>query len=133
VYERSFPEKESFVEIEFDGNKVQASDEPIEINQEIQLGSVIFKLATIEKNQFGGYSFHFDGTEGNIVQCLVDLVGYPTNMSGGGSFSLKDDPFHFYQAKMYSEIPTGMLTVRASQPAVLGDLITFVGSWSPGK
>ncbi|NLB72199.1 MAG: hypothetical protein GX797_09395 [Chloroflexi bacterium] len=71
------------MENEFDGNKVQASGEPIEINQEIQLGSVIFKLATIEKNQFGGYSFHFDGTEGNIVQCLVDLVGYPTNMSGG--------------------------------------------------
>ncbi len=129
VYERSFPEKEAFAEIEFDGTKVQTSDRPVEINQEIQLGSVKFKLEDIEKNQFGGYSFLFDGTDGRVVQCLVDLIGYSTNM-GGNSFN-PDDPFRFYQARMYSQIPTGKLTVRVSQPAVLGDLISFIGSWSP--
>jgi len=130
VYERSFPEKEAQADIEFDGSKVQASDEPVEINQEIQLGSVKFKLAAIEKNQFGGYSFLFDGTEGKVVQCLAGLVGYTTNMGGGSSFN-PDDPFHFYQAEMYSQIPAGKLTVRVSQPAVLGDLISFIGSWTP--
>ena len=132
VYERSFPEKEAYAEIEFDGTKVQTSDEPVEINQEIQLGSVKFELEAIEKNQFGGYSFLFDGTEGNVVQCQAGLVGYTTNMGGGSSFN-PDDPYHFYQAEMYSQIPTGMLTVRVSQPAVLGDLISFIGSWSPEK
>lgn len=130
VYERSFPEKEAYAEIEFDGSKVQSSDEPVEINQEIQLGSVKFELDAIEKNQFGGYSFLFDGTEGNVVQCQAGLVGYTTNMGGSNSFD-PGDPFHFYQAEMYSQIPTGMLTVRVSQPAVLGDLISFIGTWSP--
>ena len=132
VYERSFPEKEAYAEIEFDGTKVQTSDEPVEINQEIQLGSVKFELEAIEKNQFGGYSFLFDGTEGNVVQCQAGLVGYTTNMGGSSIFN-PDDPYHFYQAEMYSQIPTGMLTVRVSQPAVLGDLISFIGSWSPEK
>ncbi len=132
VYERSFPEKEAYAEIDFDGTKVQTSDQPVEINQEIQLGSVKFELAAIEKNQFGGYSFLFDGTEGKVVQCLAGLVGYTTNMGGGSIFN-PDDPYHFHQAEMYSQIPTGMLTVRVSQPAVLGDLISFIGSWSPEK
>ena len=132
VYERSFPEKEAYTEIEFDGSKVQTSDKPVEINQEIQIGSVKFKLNAIEKDQFGGYSFLFDGTEGKVIQCLVELVGHPTNMHGGASFNL-DDPFHFYQAAMFRQIPTGKLTVRVSHPAVLGDLISFIGSWSPEK
>ena len=133
-YERSFPEKEAYADIEFDGSQVQNSDAPVEINQEIQLGSVKFKLESIEKNPFGygGYSFHFDGTEGKVVQCQAGLVGYTTNMGGSGSFN-RDDPFHFFKAEMYSQIPTGMLTVRVSQPAVLGDLISFIGSWSPEK
>jgi len=132
VYERSFPEKEAYAEIEFDGSKVQTSDNPVEINQEIQLGSVKFTLSAVEKNPYGGYSFLFDGAEGKVVQCQAGLVGYKTNMGGGSSFN-PGDPFHFYQAEMYSQIPTGMLTVRVSQPAVLGDLISFIGSWSPEK
>ena len=132
VYERSFPEKEAYAESEFDGSKVQTSDNPVEINQEIQLGSVKFTLSAIEKNPYGGYSFLFDGAEGKVVQCQAGLVGYTTNMGGGSSFN-PGDPFHFYQAEMYSQIPTGMLTVRVSQPAVLGDLISFIGSWSPEK
>jgi len=132
VYERSFPEKGAYAEIEFDGTKVQTSDKPVEIDQEIQIGSVKFELKAIEKNPYGGYSFLFDGTEGKVVQCLVDLVGHTANMSGGSSFN-PNDPFHFYQAEMYRQIPTGKLTVRVSQPAVLGDLISFIGSWSPEK
>jgi len=99
---------------------VQTSDNPVEINQEIQLGSVKFKLEAIEKNQYGGYSFLFNGADGGVVQCVVELAGHPTNMSGGSSFN-QGDPFHFYQSVMYRQIPTGMLTVRVSQPAVLGD------------
>jgi hypothetical protein len=132
VYERSFPEKVAYAEIEFDGTKVQTSDKPVEINQEIQLGSVKFKLQAIGKNQFGGYSFFFDGTEGKVVQCLVGLVGHTTDMGGNSSFN-PDDPFHFYQAEMYRQIPTGKLTVRVSQPAVLGDLVSFIGAWAPEK
>ena len=132
VYERSFPEKGAYAEIEFDGSKVQTSNAPVEINQEIRLGSVKFELKAIEKNPYGGYSFRFDGSQGRVVQCLVDLVGYPTDMSDSGSLNL-DDPFHFFQAVMYRQIPTGKLTVRISQPVVLGDLISFIGSWSPEK
>lgn len=132
VYERSFPEKEAYAEIEFDGSKVQSSDKPVEINRKIQVGSVKFELKAIEKNQFGGYSFLFDGAEGKVIQCQAGLVGYITNMGGSGSFN-PDDPFHFYQAEMYRQVPTGPLTVRISQPAVLGDLVSFIGSWSPEK
>jgi hypothetical protein len=132
VYERSFPEKAAYAEIEFDGARVQTSGEPVEINQEIQLGSVKFMLKTIEKDPYGGYSFHFDGAEGKVIQCQVGLVGYPTAAGGGSSFN-PDDPFRFYQSLIYRQIPTGKLTVRVSQPAVLGDLISFTGSWLPEK
>ena len=132
VYERSFPEKEAYAEVEFDGTRVQTSDKPIEINQEVQVGSVKFELRAIEKSRYGGYSFLFDGTQGKVVQCQVGLAGHPTDMGGNGSFN-PDDPFSFYQAEMYRQIPTGKLTVRISQPAVLGDLISFTGSWAPEK
>jgi hypothetical protein len=132
VYERFFPEKDAYVDIEFDATQVQTSDQPVEINQEIQLGSVKFNLEAIGKNQFGGYSFLFDGTEGKVVQCQVGLVGQTSNMGGGSGFN-SDDPFRFYQAEMYSQIPAGKQTVRISQPAVLGDLISFIGSWSPER
>ena len=132
VYERSFPEKDEYADVEFDGTKVQTSDQPVEINQEIQLGSIKFKLESIEKNQYGGYSFLFDGTEGKVVKCTVSLIGHTTNMAGGSNFN-PDDPYHFYQAKMYSQIPTGKLVVRISQPAVLVDLISFIGYWTPGQ
>jgi hypothetical protein len=132
VYERSFPEKGAYAEIEFDGIKVQTSDKPVEINQEIQIGSIKFKLVSIGKSQYGGYTFNFDGTEGKVVQCLVGLVGHTTIMGGNSSFNL-DDPFHFYEAELYGQIPTGKLTVRVSQPAVLGNLVSFIGSWTLEK
>jgi len=132
VYERSFPEKEVSAEIEFDGTSVQTSNKPVEINQEIQLGSVKFELKAIEKNPRGGYSFLFDGSEGKVIQCLVELVNQPTNVGGSSSLNL-DDPYHFYQAVIYTQIPTSKLTVRVSQPAVLENLISFIGSWSPEK
>jgi hypothetical protein len=130
VYERSFPEKAAYADVEFDGTEVQNSDEPVEINQEIQLGSVKFELKAIEKSQYGGYSFLFNGTEGRVVQCLVEVVGYPADMSGSGNFTI-GDLYHFSQSKIYTQIPTGMLTLRVSQPAVLSDLVSFIGSWSP--
>jgi len=132
VYERSFPEKESFAEVEFDGSRVQTSAEPVEINREIQSGSVKFVLKAIAKDPQGGYSFLFDGAEGRVVQCQVELAGHPAGISGNGSFN-PDDPFHFYQSLVYRQVPTGWLTVRISQPAVLGDRISFIGSWSPEK
>jgi hypothetical protein len=132
VYERTFPEKEAFADVEFNAANVQSSGEPITIDQEIRLGAVKFTLDSIEQNPYGGYSFRFDGTEGKVVQCLVSLVGYTTNMGGGSSFN-PDDPFHFSQAEIFQQNPTGQLTVRVSQPAVLGDLISFIGIWSPAK
>ena len=132
VYERSFPEKETYTDIDFDGAEVQTSDGPIEINRDIQIGSIKFELKAIEKDSRGGYAFLFDGTKGKVIECWVSLVGYPTNMKGFSGFNL-DDPFHFSQSVFYQQIPSGKLTVRVSQPAVLGDLISFIGSWSPEK
>ncbi len=131
VYERSFPEKKEYAEIEFDGTRVQASGEPVEINQEIRLGSVKFELIAIEKNPYGGYSFLFDGTEGKVVQCEIELVDHGTDVSGGNTS--QDDPFHFSQTVQFQQIPTGELTVRISRPVVLGNLISFIGSWSPER
>lgn len=131
VYEQSFPEKEAYAEVEFDGTLVQNSDEPLEINQVIHIGSVTIRLEAIQKSSFGsGYSFRFDGAEGKVVQCVAYLPDYPTDIKGSGSFDLQD-PFHFYQDAIYLQLPTGKMTVRISQPAVLGDLVSFIGIWSP--
>jgi hypothetical protein len=130
VFERSFPEKEAYAEITFDGSLVQNTNEPVEIKQEIQIGSVKFELASIEISDYGGYAFNFNGAEGRVVQCEVELPGYPSGMSGSVSFN-PDDPFNFSQSLMFSSIPAGQLTLRVSQPAILEDLISFIGSWAP--
>lgn len=132
IYERSFPEKTDFIDIDFDASKVLAADKPLELNREIQLGSVKFMLESVEKNAYGGFSFNFDGAEGRVVQCEIDVLGQESNMSGSGSFYL-DDPFHFYESEMFGQFPSGKQTVRVSQPAVLGDLVSYIGSWSPGE
>ncbi len=131
VYTRSFPEKVAFADVEFDGSALLASDQPLEVNQAIQIGSVKFRLKSIVKSEFGGYAFNFDGSEGKVVQSDVEVLGHPSNMSGSTSFQL-DKPFEFTQSVLYQQqIPSGKLTVRVSQPAVLGDKISFIGSWSP--
>jgi hypothetical protein len=58
------------------------------------------------------------------------LLGYQTNISGSGNF-VPEDLFGFSQSVVLSSVPTGRLIVRVSQPAVLEDLISFIGSWSP--
>ena len=130
VYERSFPEKQAFADIEFDGSQVLASDQPIKVDKAIQIGSVKFKLVSIGKNQYGGYTFNFDGQDGQVITAEIGLVGYDSNFHGTVSFN-SNDPYHFTLSEMYPQIPTGSLTVRVSRPAVLGDLISFIGSWSP--
>jgi hypothetical protein len=130
--ERSFPEKEAFAEIQFDGTAVQNSEGPVPIHQKIQIGDIEFELVSIEKSEYSGYTFNFDGTEGEVVNCRIELINHPTNFAGQSSLNA-DDPFHFYQSLNYSTSPTGNLTVRIDLPAVLGDLITLVGTWSPGN
>lgn len=132
VYERSFPEKKAYADFEFDGSQVQTSDKPVEINQEIQIGSIKFKLVSIGKSQYGGYTFNFDGQESKVITAEVDLVGYDSDLHGSDSFNL-NDPYHFSTSVMYTQIPAGKLTVRISYPAVLGDKISFIGSWSPDQ
>lgn len=130
--ERSFPEKELFAEIQFDGTTVQNSDGPMPIHQEVQIGDVEFELVSIEKGEYGGYTFNFNGAEGEVIDCRVELIGHPTNISGQSSLVV-DDPFHFYQSLIYSSPPTGDLTVRIDLPVVLGDQITLIGAWSPNN
>jgi hypothetical protein len=132
VFERSFPEKEAYADIEFDDSQVLASDQPLEVNKDIQIGSVKFKLVSIGKSQYGGYTFNFDGQESKVISAEVGLVGYDSNFHGSGSFN-PSDPYHFVLSEVYPQIPTGNLTVRVSHPVVLGDKISFIGSWSPDQ
>lgn len=130
VFERSFPEKQGYSDISFDGSLVQSANGPVEMNQEIQIGSTKFVLESIEKADSGGYKFNFNGAENKIAECQVELLGFPTNMAGNGNPD-SGDFFNFYQSLMYSTPPTGELTVRVSQPVMIGDLISLIGSWSP--
>jgi hypothetical protein len=130
VFQRSFPEKVAFTEVEFDGDLVQNSASSVQINREIEVGSVKMTLTSIGKDPQGGYVFTFDGTAGRVVQCKVELVDYPTDMSGNTNFN-PNSPYTFDQSLQFRQVPGGMLTVRISLPAVLGDRISFIGSWSP--
>ncbi|HNY19327.1 MAG TPA: hypothetical protein PKX80_09925 [Flexilinea sp.] len=130
VYERSFPEKEAFAQIEFNLNRIQPANLPFHVNQHIQIGSIDFILETVEKKPNGGYSFLFDGTDNKVIQCQIDPIGYETNLKGSSSFN-PDNPFHFRQELFFQGNPSEKISIRISQPAVLGDLISFIGSWSP--
>ena len=132
VLERSFPEKEQFAEIQFDGTAVQNSDDPVPVNQKVQIGDIVFELVSIEKGEYGGYTFNFDGAQGEVIDCRVELVGHPTDTSGQSSL-VANDPFHFHQSLIYFSPPTGDLTVRIDLPAVLGDMISLIGTWSPNN
>ena len=130
VFERSFPEKESYAEITFNGTHVLHADGPMEINQEINIGSVSFTLVSIEMNEFGGYSFNFNGEEHRVVQCKVEIPGLSPNLSGDGNL-YPGDLFNYFNVLVFPSAPTGQRTLRISEPAVLGDLISFIGIWSP--
>ena len=130
VLERSFPEKESYAEIKFNGTHVQNTDEPVMINQEINIGSVAFTLDSIERGEFGEYSFNFNGEESSVVQCKVEVLGLSPIMSGEGTL-YPGDLFNFFESLLFSSAPVGQRTLRISEPAVLGDMISFIGTWSP--
>lgn len=130
VYKRLFPEKQAYTDIEFDGSQVLASDQAIEVNKDLQIGSIKFRLVSIGKSEYGGYTFNFDGQESKVITAEVSLIGLESNFHGSGSFN-PSDPYHFTLSEMYPQIPNGNLTVRISLPAVLGDKISFIGSWSP--
>jgi hypothetical protein len=132
MIERSFPEKEAYVDIEFDADRVINGNEPLEMNLPIQIGSVTFVLDSISKNEFGGFSFNFDGSDGKVVQCDVEVLGAASNMRGSSGYNIAD-PYHFYQAQMFAQIPGGIQTVRISQPAVAGEEVSVIGTWSPGE
>lgn len=130
VFERSFPEKQAYDEVQFDGTMVQNSADPVMIRRGITMGAVKLTMNSIGKDPQGGYVFSFDGTDGRVVQCKVELVDHPTDMTGNSSFN-PESPFSFDQTLLYSQTPNGPLTVRISLPAVLGDRISFIGTWVP--
>jgi hypothetical protein len=130
VFERSFPEKETYADIEFDGSQVLTADQPLVVDKNVQIGSVHFKLVSIGKSQYGGYTFNFDGQDSKVITAEARLVGHESNFHGSVSFN-PNDPYHFAISEMYPQIPTGIQTVRVSYPVVLGDKISFIGTWMP--
>jgi len=130
VIDRSFPEKDDFVDVDFDGSLIQSTDQRVYFNQDIEVGDIKFTLRSIYVNLFGGYAFHFDGSEDKVIQCEVEILGRPSNYHGD-SLGISGDRIIFEQSVMYPTLPSGPLTARISLPAVLGDTITYIGSWSP--
>ena len=81
-------------------------------------------------NHFGWSAFKFDGSEENIFECEVEILGYDHTVIGyyGPGVSIERIPFE--QSLMFKPLPSGPLTVRISHPAIMGDTVTHIGSWS---
>ena len=57
----------------YDANGTQLPDP----DQETQLGSVKFELKAVEKDQYGSYSFLFDGTKGRSFKARLNWLVIP--------------------------------------------------------
>jgi len=129
--ERSIPEKEDYADIEFDGSLIQSEDQPVVFDQDLEIGDIKFKLRSIYIDLWGAYGFKFDGSEGNVIECEVEILGYDYTYRGYGLPAISGGRIFFEQYLMFTPLPSGPLTLRISHPAIIGDTVTFIGSWSP--
>lgn len=131
IIERSIPEKEDYTEIEFDGSLIQSEDQPVVFNQDIEIGDVKFKLRSIYIDLWGSYAFRFDGSEGKVIECELEILGHDHTYRGYYGPAISGERISFEQSLMFTPLPSGPLTLRISHPAVIGDTVTYIGSWSP--
>jgi hypothetical protein len=129
--ERSIPEKENYVDIEFDGSLIQSEDQPVVFDQDLEIGDIKFKLRSIYIDMWGAYAFKFDGSEGNVIECELEILGHDRTYGGYFGAAISGERIFFEQSLMFTPLPSGPLTVRISHPAVKGDTVTYIGSWSP--
>ena len=133
VIERSIPEKKDFVDVEFDGDLIQSADQPVVFDQDLEIGDIKFKLRSIFIDMWGSYAFKFDGSEGKVIECELEILGYDPAYQGWGSGypAISGDRVFFERSLNFTPLPSGPLTLRISHPAIMGDTITYIGSWSP--
>lgn len=134
IIERSIPEKEDFVDVAFDGSLIQSEDQPVVFDQDLEIGDIKFTLKSIYINMWGAYGFKFDGSEGNVIECEVEILGYDHGriIKGYIGPAISGERIFFEQSLGgFTTLPTGPLTVRISHPAIMGDTVTFIGSWMP--
>lgn len=131
VIERSILEKEDYAEIEFDGSLIQSADQPVVFDQDIEIGEIKFKLKSIYIDIWGSYAFKFDGSEGRVIECELEVLGHDHTYRGYVLPAISGERIFFEQTLNFTPLPSGPLTLRISHPAVMGDTVTFIGSWSP--
>jgi len=129
--ERSIPEKEDYVDIEFDGSLIQSEDQPVVFDVDLEIGDIKFKLRSIYIDLWGSYAFKFDGSEGKVIECEVEILGYDSTYHGYFGPAISGERTFFDQSLHFTTLPSGPLTVRISHPAIIGDTVTWIGSWSP--
>ena len=80
---------------------------------------------------WGSYAFKFDGSEGKVIECEVEILGYDPAYHGYGYPAISGDRVFFEQYLNFTPLPSGPLTLRISHPAIVGETVTYIGSWSP--
>lgn len=91
-------------------------------DQEVQLAGHILKVVWISVDSRNGYSFMFH-VDPKVFKADLQIVGYtPNGGGGGGGGGLTDGQFNVSQS--FAQLPTGVLNVRLSNLAVIGDPIT---------
>ncbi len=122
---------ETAVEFAFDaGPNPQPGDEWV-LNRDFELASYTVTLKSIMANSQNSYSFHFQ-VDPQVYSVAVEIVGHTANGGGGGGGGGLTDG-KVSTSLSYAQFPSGELTVRISNPVLIGDAYTWQGQWSPAK
>jgi hypothetical protein len=97
-------------------------------NTEIQLAGHTLKLEWIDVDSRNGYSLMFHG-DPKVYNADLQIIGYTP--SGWGGSGLTGGEFNV--GLNFAQLPSGVLKVKLSNLATLGDPINWKGYWSPEK
>lgn len=117
------------VEVPFDFGKTIEEMQNWQPDIHFELSGHTINLVEILANSQSGYSFRFK-VDPKVYSLGVQIKGQTTNGGGGGGGGgLTEGKFN--SSLSFAQLPTGMQTLVFSGLSVIGDSLTWSGTWSP--
>jgi hypothetical protein len=116
-------------ELIFDAGEAPQPGQEWDLNEQITLAGHTLTLVSVTSDSQSDYSFHFQ-VDPQVYSASVQIAGYtPNGGGGGGGGGLTDGKFSTSIA--FAQLPTGKLKLIVSNLTVIGDPLTWQGTWSP--
>ena len=117
------------VEVPFDFGETFTPGQEWQPDLQFDLAGHTLRLVTIYAGSNGGYSFHFE-VDPYVYGVGVEIKGVSANGGGGGGGGGLTDG-KFSTSLSYAQPPVGEQVLVFSNLSVIGDPLTWQGTWSP--